>query len=78
MTDEDDDESDKHLEARDRRYSCLISPKIGLDYSGIGMGLGQNFLEANLGLGQGNAQIHPYPGITNFDTRHTERGVVTQ
>ena len=22
----DDDESDKHLEARDRRYSCLISP----------------------------------------------------
>ena len=21
--DEDDDESDKHLEARDRRYSCL-------------------------------------------------------
>ena len=26
MTDDDDedDESDKHLEARDRRYSCLI------------------------------------------------------
>ena len=25
MTDEDDDdESDKHLEARDRRYSCLM------------------------------------------------------
>ena len=22
---DDDDESDKHLEARDRRYSCLIS-----------------------------------------------------
>ena len=22
--DDDDDESDKHLEARDRRYSCLI------------------------------------------------------
>ena len=24
----DDDESDKHLEARDRRYSCLISKKL--------------------------------------------------
>ena len=24
MTEDDDDESDKHLEARDRRYSCLI------------------------------------------------------
>ena len=23
MTEDDDDESDKHLEARDRRYSCL-------------------------------------------------------
>ena len=22
--DEDDDESDKHIQARDRRYSCLI------------------------------------------------------
>ena len=25
--DDDDDESDKHLEARDRRYSCLINLK---------------------------------------------------
>ena len=33
MTDEDDDESNKHLEARDRRYSCLISPKLGLDFN---------------------------------------------
>ena len=24
MNDDDDGESDKHLEARDRRYSCLI------------------------------------------------------
>ena len=27
--DDDDDESDKHLEARDRRYSCLITFKFG-------------------------------------------------
>ena len=27
MSDKDDDESDKHLEARDRRYSCLTSDK---------------------------------------------------
>ena len=33
ITDEDDDESDKHLKARGRRYSCLISPKIGLDFN---------------------------------------------
>ena len=25
MTEDDDDESDKHLEAQDRRYSCLKS-----------------------------------------------------
>ena len=25
--DDDDDESDKHIKARDRRYSCVISDK---------------------------------------------------
>ena len=81
MTDEDDDESDKHLEARDRRYSCLISPKLGLDFnqkSSINScellwyrdGFGPAQPSPNyLGLGLGRAQTHPYPGITNFDTR---------
>ena len=33
MTDEDDAESDKHLEARDRRYSRLISMYYDLSYT---------------------------------------------
>ena len=41
MSEDDDDESDKHLEARDRRYSCLkLAGKFKMTYT-LGQTLGE-------------------------------------